>query len=119
MPPQQPPQKMLIDLPQSAHAHPPAKLMEHASRRDHTPQAGKPAPGRLFRQLRDDEIERTRGGQPRQQMHAPQLRRAQNVTPTAGEIAGTELGDKVVRHIAGELFEQRVSADGRQKSCHA
>ena len=80
---------MLIDLSQSAHAQLAAKFMEHPRGRSHAPQAGKPSPAGLFGQLRDEEIERTGGRQPYQQMHAPQLRRAQNVTPTTSEIART------------------------------
>jgi DNA-binding XRE family transcriptional regulator len=52
-------------------------------------------------------------------MHAPELRRTQNVTTTAGEIAWTKLGNKVVGHIARKLFEQSVGADRRQGCSHA
>ncbi len=113
MPPQQPPQEMLIDPPQRAHAHLSAKLMEHPRRWQFAPQAGELSPGGLFGQLCDQQIERMGGRQTRQQMHTPQLRRAQTVTSSAGESAGTQPGDKIIGHIVGELFEQRDGADGR------
>jgi hypothetical protein len=71
LPTQQPSHQMLIDLPQSAHAHLAAKLMQHPRRRPHAPQPGEPPPSGLFGQLRHDQIERMRGRQSRQQMHAP------------------------------------------------
>jgi hypothetical protein len=119
LPAEQPAQVMLIDPAQSAHPQLCAKLMEHPRRRTDAAQPGKASPGGLFGQLRDQEIERTGGRQPRQQMHAPELGCAQNVPPAAGEITRIKLGDEIVGHMAGEQFEKRVGADGRQRSGHA
>jgi hypothetical protein len=109
---------MLIDAPQSTHAQMSPKLMEHARRRIHPPQPGKTSPAGLFGQLGDQKIEGMRGCQQRQQMHPPQLGRTQIVPPTSREIARKQRSDEVIRHIAGELFEQCGGADGRQRSCH-
>lgn len=114
LPAQQLLQEMLIDPAQAAYTHLTAKLMEHPGGRPATPQTGKPSPGGLFGQLPDQEIERTGGRQPRQQMHAPQLRRTQTVPPPTGEITRTKRRDKIVGHVSGELFEQGVGANGRQ-----
>ena len=88
--------------------------MEHPSCRPFTSQAGKPSPPGLFGQLRDQEIERAGGRQPRQQMHAPQLRGTQTVPPPTGEITRTQRGNEIIGHIVGELIKQCVGASGRQ-----
>jgi hypothetical protein len=57
LPMQQPPQKMLVDPPQSAHARLLAKLMKHSRGRPQMTQPGKPSPPGLFGQLRHDQVE--------------------------------------------------------------
>jgi len=75
---------MLIDLAQSAHSDLLAKLMQHPCARPMPTQPTEPSPSGLFGQLRHHQVERMRGGQQRQQMHAPQLRRAEGTaTPTS------------------------------------
>lgn len=60
-----------------------------------------------------------RGGQHRQQMRAPQLRRTQGVPPPAGEVARANLGKEVIRCVGTQQFEQASGADGRQSQTHA
>lgn len=119
LPTQQPPHQMLIDPPQSAHPDLLTKLMEHPSRRPHTTQPGKAPPRGLFRQLSHDEIKRTGGGQPCQQMHAPQLRRIQAMTTTTRVTTRTQFDDEVIGHIIRELIEQSDGTDRRHVFSHA
>jgi hypothetical protein len=110
---------MLIDAAQSAHTHGLPKLMQHPGGGTGAPQPGEAPPGGLLGQLRHEQIERMRGSQHGQQMRAPELGRAQSVTPTTGEIARTQIGHEVIRRIIAQPFQQTVGADGRQKQTHA
>jgi hypothetical protein len=114
-PAQQPPQEMLIDPPQTTHAGLRAKLVEHARGWQRPPQAGKSPPCGLFGQLGRQQIEGVGARQHRQQMHPPKLRRTQLMPPPAGEGAWTNLRNGIVRHVWGQKFQQRVSADRRQR----
>lgn len=84
---EQPLQQMLIDPAQPAHADLLPKLVQHPHPRPLPTQPDKPTPSRLFGQLRDDQIQRMRRRQQRQQMHPPQLRRAEGAAAPAGELA--------------------------------
>ena len=110
---------MLVDAPQSLHAQVGAELVEHPGGGTVTPQPREPPPRRLLGQLCDEEIERTGRRQQRQQMHPPELRRAESVAATAGVLPWEELGDEVIGHVIVEHFEQRVSSNRRQSGCHA
>jgi hypothetical protein len=90
---------MPVDGAQCADAHTLPKLMEHPGRGQRATQPGEPSPHRLFGQLRHEEIERMRGGQHRQQMRAPQLRRAQRVPPPTRELAWANLGNEVIGSV--------------------
>ncbi len=96
---------MLIDGAQSADAHAAPKLMQHPGGGQRAPQPGETPPRDLFGQLRHDEIERMRGGQPRQQMRAPQLGGTQGVPPPARELARANLGDEVIGGVGTQQFE--------------
>jgi hypothetical protein len=93
--------------------------MQHPGGGQRSPQPGEAPPRGLFGQLRREEIERMRRSQHRQQMGAPQLRRTQIMTPSAGEVARANLGDKVIGGIRTQQFKQAVSANGRQSKTHA
>jgi hypothetical protein len=110
---------MLIDGPQPVHAHGLAKLMEHPRRGQCAPQPGEAPPRGLFGQLGHEQIERMRGGQHRQQMRAPQLRRTQRMPPPAGNVARTNLGNAVVGDVRTHQFEQLAGANGGQSQTHA
>jgi|SRR5208282_2614923 len=111
---QQTPQQMPIDLAQAAHPRLLAKLVEHARRWPLAAQPGKPSPDGLFGELRHEEVQRMSGGQPRQQMHPPELRRAQLMTAATRESARTKLGNEVVGNVIGKPLKQSVSANRRQ-----
>jgi hypothetical protein len=115
---QQPPQQMLVDPPQPAHAHLLAELREHSRRRKLPPQPGEPSPIGLFGQLRHDQVQGMGGGHHGQQMHAPELCGAQVMPSPPGESARTKPGDEVVGHITGKPFEQGQGANGRQRGNH-
>ena len=116
---QQPPQQMLIEPPQSAHADLLAKFMQHPRRRQLAAQPGKPSPRGLFGQLRHQQVQGTGGRQPRQQMHAPELGRTQVVATPAGESAGQKFADEAIGYVVANLFEQGVGANRRQRDAHA
>jgi hypothetical protein len=103
LPSQQSSHEMLIDVTQSAHAHPLPKLMQHPGGRQGAPQPGEAPPRGLFGQLRYHQIERMRGRQRRQQMRAPQLRRTQDVTPSASEVARANLGNEVIWNVSCDM----------------
>jgi hypothetical protein len=65
-----------LNAPQAAHAEVITELMEHPRGGTTAAQSCEPAPGRLLGQLRGEEVQRMGGSQERQQMHAPELRRA-------------------------------------------
>jgi len=117
-PMQQPPQQMLVDPPQPAHAHLLAELCEHPCRRIMSPQPGEPSPSGLFGQLRHDQVQGMGGGQYGQQMHAPELCSAQVMPSPPGESARTTPGNEVIGHITGKPFEQGQGADRRQRGNH-
>lgn len=119
LPPQQPPDQMLIDGAQPAHAYGLPKLMEHPGGGQRVPQPGEAPPGDLFGQLRHEQIERMRGSQHRQQMRAPQLRRTQGVPPPTGEVARANLGQEIIGGVGTQQFEQPAGTDGRQSQTHA
>ena len=116
---QQPPQQMLIDPPQSAHADLPAKFMQHPRRRQLAAQPGKPSPRGLFGQLRHQQVQGTGGRQPRQQMHAPEWGRTQVVATPTGEGARQKFGDEAIGDVVGNLLEQGVGANRWQSEAHA
>jgi hypothetical protein len=105
---------MLVDGPQPVHTHRLSKLMEHPGRGQCGSQPGEAPPGGLFGQLRHEQIERMRGGQHRQQMRAPQLRRTQGVPPPAGKVARANLSNEIIGGIGTHQFKQLAGADGRQ-----
>jgi hypothetical protein len=92
-------QQMLMDPAQPAHTDLLPKLMQHPHAGPMPPQPAEPAPDRLFGQLRHHQIERMRRSQQRQQMHAPQLRRAQSAPPPTGELARPQIVDEGAGHI--------------------
>jgi hypothetical protein len=92
-------QQMLIDPAQTADRDLLPKLVQHPHPGPVTAQPAEPTPCRLFGQLGHDQIERMRRSQQRQQMRAPQLRRAQRTPPPAGELARAQLVNEFVGHI--------------------
>jgi hypothetical protein len=104
---------MLVDPPQTADADLLAKLRQHARLRPLATQSGKPLPAGLFGQLCHEQVERVGGGQHRQQMRAPQLRRTQFMPPTTCGTARTKRCNKVVGHIVGNQFQQSIGAHRR------
>jgi hypothetical protein len=105
---------MLIDGSQPADPDRLPKLMEHPGAGQGVSQAGEPPPRGLFGQLPHQQIERMRGGQHRQQMRAPQLRRTQGVPPPASKTTRTNLGNEVIGGVWTHQFEQVAGADRRQ-----
>jgi hypothetical protein len=103
-------QQMLIDPAQSTDADPLPKFVQHPHPRPVAAQPAEPTPRRLFGQLGHDQIERMRRSQQRQQMRAPQLRRAQRTPPPTGEQARTQIVNEVVGHIRRDQVEQAVGA---------
>jgi hypothetical protein len=116
---QQSSDQVLIDPAQSAHAEGATEFVQHARSGALPAQAGKAPPPRLFGQLSDEQVEGMGGSQQRQQMGAPELGRAQSVTPPAGELAWTDCGDEVIRHIGTEHIQQAGGAHRRQNATHA
>jgi hypothetical protein len=110
---------MLVDPSQPAHAHLLAELGKHPRRREISPQPGETPPGGLFGQLRHDQVQGVGRGEPRQQMHAPELGGAQAMPPATGEVTRTNSGDEVIGHITGKPLDQGDGADGRQWGSHA
>jgi hypothetical protein len=110
---------MLIDPAQSAHAEGSTEFVQHARGGTLPAQAGKAPPRGLFGQLGDEQVEGMGGSQQRQQMGTPELGRAQSVTPPAGEMAWTDGGDEVIRHIGTEQIQQADGAHRRQNATHA
>ena len=104
---------MLVDGAQPAHADDLPKLMEHPGGGQRVPQPGEAPPCGLLGQLRHEQIERMCGRQHRQQMRAPQLRRTQGVSPSAGKVARANLGNEVVGGVRTHQFEQLAGADRR------
>jgi hypothetical protein len=119
LPMQQAGQQMLVDPPQSAHAHLLAELGKHPRARELSPQPGEPSPGRLFGQLGDDQVQGMGGGQHGQQMRAPELGGTQVMPPATGNRARTPSSTEVIGNIIGKHFEQGNGANGRQRGNHA
>ena len=119
LPMQQAAQQMLVDPPQPAHAHLLAELRKHPRARELSPQPGEAAPGRLFGQLGDDQVQGMGGSEHRQQMRAPELGRAQAMPPAPGESARTQSSNEVIGNMSGKHFEQGNGANGRKRGNHA
>lgn len=102
---EQSPQQMLIDPPQPANAHLLAKLMQHARHRSFATQSGKPSPHWLFGQLGHEQVQGVGGGQHRQQMRTPKLRRTQFMPPTTRGTARTKFRNEVIGHIVRNQFQ--------------
>ena len=119
LPAQQPSHQIVIDGAECADAQALPKLMKHPGRGQRAPQPGEPAPRRLFRELRHEEIERMRGSQHCQQMRAPQLSGTQRVPPPTRELARTNLGNEVIRSVRTQQFKKLAGADRRQNQTHA
>jgi hypothetical protein len=109
---------MLIDGPQPADPDRLPKLMEHPGRGQCGSQPGEAPPRGLFGQLPHQQIERMCGGQHRQQMRAPQLRRTQGVPPPACKTTWTNPGNEVIGRVRAHQFKQMVGAHGRQSQTH-
>ena len=105
-----------IDLPQSHHAQVGSKGIEDANIRHALAmaQAGKAAPGALLRQHRREQIQRMDGGQQRQQMRAPELRRAESPARAAIWTEAETFVDEIVGNIRIEQMEQTVGAGHRE-----
>lgn len=88
--------------------------MKHPSRGQRATQPGEASPRSLFWELRQEEIERMRGGQHRQQMRAPQLSGTQRVPPPARTLARKNLGDEVIGSVGTQQFKKMAGADRRQ-----
>ena len=114
LPTEQPRQQLLIDLAQATDAHTFAKLMQHPRPRQMAAQAGKATPGGLFGQLGDQQVERVGWGKQGQQMHTPQLRRAQGTTAPAGESIGPVTVNEVIWSVGCEKIEQVLGAGAWQ-----
>jgi hypothetical protein len=109
---------MGVDAAQAVHANLRAEFIEHPGRGAGAAQPGKASPDGLFGKLGDQKIDRVCAGQQRQQMHSPQLRRAQLMPPPARRCAGEKSGYEIIGYQFAEKFEQGVGARGRKKSIH-
>lgn len=107
-------QQVLIDPAQAADSDLPPKLVQHPHAGPLFAQPAEPSPGRLFGQLGHDQIERMGRSQQRQQVPAPQLRRAQSTPSSAGELARAQIVDEVVGHIRRDQVQQAVGPGGRK-----
>jgi hypothetical protein len=101
-------------LAQATDAYAFAKLMQHPRPKQMAAQAGKATPGGLFGQLGYQQVERVGWRQQGQQMHTPQLRRAQGTTVPARESVGPVTVNEVIRNIGCEKIEQVLGAGARQ-----
>jgi hypothetical protein len=81
-------------------------------------QMGKLPPGALLRQHLEQQIEGVSGCQQRQQMDAPQLRRAEMTLPTTRVGVRPLFAEKSVGNERRELIEQRSGAGHRKQRIH-
>lgn len=81
-------------------------------------QPGKVAPGALLGQHHREQIERMDWRQQRQQMYAPELRRAEPPARAAGRTSAPMLVDEIVGKVWIQNVEQTTGA-GHGKAVHA
>jgi hypothetical protein len=109
-----------VDLPQSHHAQMEAKGIEdaHVGHTMAMAQPGKAAPSALLGQHRREQIERMHWRQQRQQMHTPELRRAELPARAAHRTGVPMLVDEIVGNVWIQNVEQTAGA-GHRKAFHA
>lgn len=112
---------MLVDPPQSGHAQPGAKLMQHPHIRHPVlaAEAREGSPSPLLRQQLDQQVQGMHRREQAQQMHAKELGRGVRVAPAAGAALRPGLIDEIVGHQRIQAFQQRHGAGGRQVGIHA
>jgi hypothetical protein len=111
---------MLVDPPQSRHAHAAAQVMHH-------PHVGHPAlaaqtselaPGALLRQHFDQQVHGMHRGEQAQQMHAQELGRRVFAAPSASAAVRPARVDEIVGDKRIQEFEERGRAGGRKIGIH-
>jgi hypothetical protein len=110
----------VVDLPQSHYAQMEAKGIQNTGVGNAMAMAepSKAAPGALLGQQRREQIERMHRRQQRQQMHAPELRRAELPARAAHWTSAPMLVDEIVRNVWIQNVEQTTGA-GHGKAFHA
>ena len=114
-------EQILIDPPQSRHAHARPELVQHAHP-GHTvlaAQTGKLSPRPLLRQHFHQQVQRMDGGQQAQQMNPIELRRRVRPASAASAAAGPPLIDEIVRNERSQQFKQFGRARRRKIGVHA
>ena len=106
---------MLIDFSQSTDSGSVAKLVQHphVGHSVAIGQMGKLAPSPLLREHRHQQIEGMHWRQHTQQMHPPQLGRAQPALSALPAMRRQQLIDKIVGNVRGKFVEQLDRASGR------
>jgi hypothetical protein len=111
---------VLVDLAQSRHTQPLAKLMQHPRLRQNIPvgQMGKATPGSLFGQHLDKQIVRVHGRQERQQMDPPKLGATKEPTSATSVRLRKLLVDPRIGNVGRESCEQSFGSGSRQQRIH-
>jgi len=112
---------MRVDPPQTRHAHPSAKFVQHAhpGHLGLAAQTGELSPVALLRQQLDQQVHRMHRGQQAQQMNPIKLCRAVISVPPTGASARPAFVEEVVGHKPIQEFEQRHRAGRRKVGIHA
>ena len=111
---------MLVDPAQTSDAQPLAKLMQHPRLRHSKPvgQMGKAAPGSLFSQHLDQQIERVYRRQECQQMHPPKLSGTKEPASATTVRLWKLLVDPRIGNVRRESLEQRLGSGSWQQRIH-
>lgn len=109
-----------VDLPQSHHTQMEPKGIEDADigHAMALAQPGEVTPSALLGQHRAEQIERVHWGQQCQQMHAPELGRAELPARAAHRTGAPMLVDEIVGNVWIQNVEQAAGA-GQRKAFHA
>jgi hypothetical protein len=113
---EQPDHQMIVDGPQSSDPGTPSKLMQHPRVRCALAmrKMSEATPGSLLGQQSHDSVETVRRRQRAEQMHPPQLSRAETATTPHAPTPGQQLIDERVGYMNGESFQQLRSSNWRQ-----
>ncbi len=117
---EQPDHQMIVDGPPSADPGTPAKLMQHPRVRGALAmgQMSEATPGSLLGQQAHDPVEAVRRRQRGEQMHPPQLRRAETATTPHAPAPGQQLVDLSIGHVSRKPFQQLRCSNRRQVFKH-
>jgi hypothetical protein len=111
---------VLVDPPQSRHAHSAAEQVHHPHVRHPAlaAQAGELAPRALLRQHFDQQVHGMHRGEQAQQMHPEELGGGVFAMPPASGAVRPAFVDEVVGDERSQKFEQRRRAGGRKIGIH-